>query len=70
MDRKEVKRISHAPERIFLQIGEDELDNDTADVDFHHDVTWCWERIFQSDIEYVRIDHCKGAKPSDGQTSR
>lgn len=62
MDQKEIKRISHAPERIWLQIGDDELDNDTEGVDFHHDVSWCWEKIFDSDIEYVRIDHCKGAK--------
>lgn len=40
MDQKEIKRISHAPERIWLQIGDDELDNDTKGVDFHHDISW------------------------------
>lgn len=68
MNQKEIKRISHAPERIWLQIGEDDYgdvdEGDTADVDWK-EVSWCRDKIFNTDIEYVRIDHCKGAKPSE-----
>lgn len=64
MNQKEVKRIASAPERIWLQVGDDVKDErDMAEVDWY-EASWCRERIFDTDIEYVRVDHCKGAKPS------
>jgi len=49
-----VKVIS-APERIYLQIGDVGL---PAEVDFGelHEVTWCADRQFDTDIAYVRVD--------------
>jgi hypothetical protein len=47
------------PEKIYLQIGDD-CDKSFDGVSFRcidgpegHDVSWCDERIFDSDIEYV-----------------
>ena len=65
MKKAEVQRLSQAPERIWLQVGDDDevtLGLDVmAEVNWN-EVTWCRDKIFNHDIEYVRIDHCKGAK--------
>ena len=47
-----------APERIFLQLhGDDDPDlEDGPFVDCTNDVSWCWESIFEHDVEYVRLD--------------
>lgn len=66
MNKKEIQRIAYAPERIWLQIGDDGLDNTTRDVDWG-EVSWCQDKIFDSDIEYVRVDHCKRAKREQGK---
>lgn len=65
MDKKEIKRISHAPERIWLQVGDDvHTAAEMSDVDWS-EASWCRDRIFDTDIEYVRIDHCQGAKATE-----
>jgi hypothetical protein len=62
--KAEAQRISGAPERIWLQVGDDVTTaSDMAEVDFR-EASWCAEQIFDTDVEYVRIDHCKGAKPT------
>lgn len=44
----------NVPDKIYLQIGE-EIPDDT---DFNQisEVTWCKEKIFENDIEYIRAD--------------
>lgn len=65
MKKAEVQRISGAPERIWLQVGDDvDTADEMAEVDWG-EASWCVEKIHSTDIEYVRIDHCKGAKPSE-----
>lgn len=67
MKKAEVQRISGAPERIWLQVGDDVTGSvEMSEVDWR-EASWCQDKIFDTDIEYVRIDHCKGARPSDGQ---
>lgn len=50
-------RIVNAPERIWLQVG---CDDEVGEIDWkelsHPDVSWCAERIDNTDIEYVRAD--------------
>lgn len=42
------------PKIIYLQIGEDADIADFEKEDFETNaITWCWERIFPNDIEYV-----------------
>lgn len=42
------------PERIYLQIGDDaESDFDGVTFDERSEVSWCKDRIFDSDVEYV-----------------
>lgn len=65
MKQAEVKRISSAPERIWLQVGDDvHTAAEMSDVDWN-EASWCRDKIFDTDIEYVRIDHCKRARPSE-----
>lgn len=40
-------------ERIYIQTGED-FDEEIAEL--NDDMTWCAERVYQSDIEYIRAD--------------
>ncbi len=50
-------RWPDAPEVIYLQICDDEV----CDLSFHaHEVSWCEDKIYDSDIKYVRAD----AKPA------
>lgn len=65
MKKSEVQRISHAPKRIYLQVGDDVITAaEMLEVDWS-EASWCQDRIFDTDVEYVRIDHCKGARPSE-----
>ncbi len=44
------------PDKIYLQINPEDPDASFENVDFtsmHSEVSWCWERIGKSDIEYV-----------------
>lgn len=61
MKQSEVQRIAQAPERIFLQVGDDVTSADEMkEVEWDGgDVSWCRDQIFDTDIEYVRIDRCK-----------
>jgi hypothetical protein len=43
-----------APERIYLQVC-DVSDCDEPFCD-HHDVSWCQDKINDSDVEYIRAD--------------
>jgi predicted esterase len=48
--------LSDAPERIWLQLYGDASPDD-GPVDYrNNEVTWCWENIFEHDIEYIRAD--------------
>lgn len=44
--------MKNAPEKIYLQVCEE----NECDADFHdhEEVTWCEEKIHDSDIEYTR----------------
>lgn len=42
------------PKIIYLQIGEDADITEFEESDFQTNaISWCWERIFPNDIEYV-----------------
>lgn len=42
------------PKTIYLQIGEDADITEFKKEDFETNaITWCWERIFKNDIEYI-----------------
>lgn len=43
----------NAPNKIYLQVGEDNEDKDFNDLS---EVTWSIGRVFDSDIEYVNIE--------------
>jgi len=44
-----------APDELWLQLYGD--DHESGPVDCTNDnVTWCWERIFASDVRYIRAD--------------
>lgn len=49
---EDVNEIRNAPERIYLNIGEDVSDG--ADFNELDEVTWSKERTSSKDIEYVR----------------
>ena len=51
----EETKIINAPERIWLQVGDD---FEPGEVDFNSlsEVTWCQDNINGTDIEYVRAD--------------
>lgn len=50
----EETKIINAPERIWLQVGDD---FEPGDVDFNSlsEVTWCQDNVHSTDIEYVRV---------------
>ena len=48
-----------APEKIYLQVCGDCNDNDCENCkfeDLEDNVTWCKDKIFEKDIEYIRTD--------------
>ena len=48
-----------APEKIYLQVCGDCYDNDCENCkfeDLEDNVTWCRDKIFDKDIEYVQAD--------------
>lgn len=49
--------MKNIPKRIFLNLGEIEYSGvkDFKDLE----VTWCVDRIYDSDIEYVRVTKTK-----------
>ena len=49
----------NAPEKIYLQVCGDCNDNDCKNCkfeDLEDNVTWCKDKIFEKDIEYIRTD--------------
>lgn len=60
IDNELPKLVRTAPDRIWLQVGED-ADCDAA---FPGDeATWCRDHIFDSDVEYVRADRAQWPAP-------
>jgi hypothetical protein len=62
---------ANAPEKIYLQVCGDCQDNE-CDIcrfeDLEDNVTWCKDKIFDKDVEYIRADALKQEwKPSEGQ---
>jgi hypothetical protein len=57
-------RITHAPQRIFLNLG---ADLPAGDLDFRKlsDITWCEDRQGSGDLAYVREDAQSLASSSD-----
>ena len=52
-------KANEAPEKIYLQVCGDCQDNDCDNCkfeDLEDNVTWCKDKIFDKDIEYVRKD--------------
>jgi hypothetical protein len=47
--------MTDAPERIYLQVGPDCTPEDLPDVEWS-EASWCRDRVFDTDIEYVRAD--------------
>ena len=50
---------ANAPEKIYLQVCGDCPQNDCDNCkfeDFEDNITWCKNRIFPKDIEYIRTD--------------
>jgi hypothetical protein len=56
--------INNPPQKIYLQWDGDAEPPEacTSDPD-DRDVTWCRERVFERDIEYVRVIN----RPQDGR---
>lgn len=63
-DKRMLPHIVNAPDRIWLQTG---CDDQVGEIDWKelavNEVSWCWERIDRTDIEYVRAD--LAATPTD-----
>ena len=47
--------MKNIPEKIYLQLGED-IGEDFKD---HHEISWCVDKIFYTDLEYVSIDQVR-----------
>ena len=50
---------NEAPEKIYLQVCGDCQDNECDNCkfeDLEDNVTWCKDKIFDKDIEYIRTD--------------
>jgi hypothetical protein len=65
----EETKIINAPERIWLQVGDD---FEPGEVDFSglEGVTWCQDNISDTDIEYVRSDRVASAVVPDSLVRR
>lgn len=49
-------KVKNSPEKIYLVVGEAMDIADTSNFNNLHGVSWCDERIYEADIEYVRVD--------------
>lgn len=45
-----------APEHIWLQHSDSDLDIDSPFPESHDGISWCAEQVFQADVEYTRSD--------------
>lgn len=50
--------IKNAPKRIYLQVGEDLPKNEDVNFKDLNEVTWCEDKINDSDICYIRAGKC------------
>ena len=50
--------MKNIPQKIYLQLGDD-IRPDEDDLDFRtltqREISWCADRIFKSDLEYVLV---------------
>ena len=53
--RRTVKLPAGMPERIYLQLGNEDIEPSAKFSDYG-DVTWCADKIDENDVEYVRAD--------------
>lgn len=62
--------MKNIPKRIYLQISDEPLekDFDFNDIDSEH-VTWCSERVYDSDIEYFQKKQLKSEEIPEFQKS-
>ena len=52
-------KANEAPEKIYLQVCGDCQDNECDNCkfeDLEDNVTWCKDKIFDKDVEYIRTD--------------
>lgn len=49
------KVVLTAPERIWLQVSDQEYDKD-VDFPIDSEVTWCQDSVVETEVEYVRKD--------------
>ena len=50
--------VRTAPERIFLQVADDDVYMDESFPEDESEVTWCAQPILLCEVEYVRADLC------------
>ena len=56
-DTTEQMLPTQGPDELFLQLhGDDCPDDCTEPVDYTDGVTWCWHKIHDSDVRYIRAD--------------
>jgi len=49
--------MKNVPDRIYLNLGTDvNPDDDFSELNENGDVTWCADRIWDTDVEYIRFD--------------
>lgn len=53
-----------APEKIYLQVGDDTLDfsKSFGELQRNGDVSWCADKVFDTDVAYVRADLLEAAQ--------
>ena len=54
-----IPTIDYVPTRIYLQIKDE-------DGEWGEDVTWCVDRIYDTDVQYVRVDIVSRKESIDG----
>lgn len=55
--------MKNIPQKIYLQLGDDYLD-ESSDFNKCSEVTWCEDRQYESDIEYVLVKDIESASES------
>ena len=53
--------MENAPKRIYLQLQPDEDERESSFEPEGEGVTWCEDRIYTNDVEYIRADLVKPA---------
>jgi hypothetical protein len=48
-------KMKNVPDKIYLQVGDDDLFEADGDFKELSEVSWCQDKIYDSDIEYVRV---------------